>query len=202
MSFDATNGLIWLDRSLGATKPKEVGIKYDLNMSIPDVEKLIKQKLGDKWRLPTDEELLNLFKYFETQDFETLDIFKDNEGYSGNAVEYFKLKDKEFYLKTLRRGNVTFSRPPMLDENGMFLPEYYNKPINYKSIATYYNNFNVNFLTKNRNNVYYKITYKTDHYDNFEKTAHLVNVQLAGTYPAGSSDINNSVYILPVKDVH
>ena len=201
MNFDVTSHIVWLDRILDASSPKELGIKYDLNMSVSDVEKMIKQKLGDKWRLPTDSELLNLFKYFETQEFETLDKFKDNENYIGDAIEWFKLKHKEFYLKTLRRGNVLNNTPSKLDENGRFLPEYANKPLNYMPITTYYNTYNVNFLTNSRNNVYYKITYKSDHFQNIEKEAHIINVQLAGTYPAGSSDEDNSVYILPVKDV-
>ena len=206
MNFDVTSHIVWLDRSLGATSPKELGIEYDLNMSVSDVEKMIKQKLGDKWRLPTDDELLKLFKYFETQEFTPLNKFKDNEGYRGNAIETFKLKDKNFILKTLKRGYVTSNQPLddsyKLDSYGRIKPEYANKPINYMPEITYTNNLNNVFLTKNGNNVYYKIEYKSDNYGNFNTPARLINVMLAGTPAQGTTDNLLKIYFLPVKDVN
>lgn len=118
MNFDVTSHIVWLDRSLGATKPNELGIEYNSNMSISDVEKMIKQKLGDKWRLPTDDELLKLFKYFETQ---------EPIPYSGK-YKGVTISDKHYFLLTKDPNNIynygpgaRYYFPQILSNSGHYL---------------------------------------------------------------------------------
>lgn len=169
--------LIWLDRSLGATSPKELGIEYDSKMSISDVEEMIKQKLGDEWRLPSKTEIVSLFSYFDNIGLIPLDKFKDDE----ETIEWFKLKDEEFYLKSMNK-NV---RSQAFGTGGSSCK---------KNILKISSN-NINFLTNdNAMKLYftYNIVYKYLGCDGFSKIANVRERKL-------SSKIENKVYILPVK---